>query len=508
MNVQRALISVFDKTGIVEFSRSLASMGVELLATEGSYEILVENGIPVRSVADFTGQQSILDGRVKTIHPKIAAGVLADRSSKEHMEQLEQFAFPPIDLLVINPQPFPEMARHSRDEKELLENLDIGGQNLLRAGAKNYRSVVVLVDPKDYPSVVQSLQECGDVTLQERRVFALKAFYSTMHYDAQVHSLLSLLFAQEKFSHITLERERELRYGENPHQDAYVARIVETDNLFCHVDVLQGEHQTFNAFRDLYNAIRLSGELEIPCNVLVRHKNPLIVQTGEGIERVEPLENLHRVLEIKGGTFLTTEPVTLERAKQLYRFPYDMIAAPSFDSDAMALFSRESHQTLVSFSPWALSDWEYHYLDGSFLVQERDKKQFIGHMKWAGTEPSDPFLAAWMEQAFLISKNISSDSIVLFKDNCTIGIGAGQMLREDAFALAQSMALRAGYSLDGAVLASDGEITNDELMIRILESGVRGIVAPGFRAPGPKISDLLQQKNVAFLQTNRRHFSG
>src|SRR6056297_645773 len=255
MNIERVLISVYDKRGIEHLASYLNNNGVDIISTGGTYEYLKNYGIKVQSVEDYTGVIEMFDGRIKTISPRIAGGILADRSKTEHLDQMVKANIPNIDMIVVNLCPFKEFSKETFDEFELIDKIDIGGINIIRAAAKNYRDVLPIVAPSDYEKLIKIVDFCGDVPLQSRRKYALKAFYSTMKYEESIHEALSFLFAEEKYKHITLERLEEFKYGDNPHQEAFLLKITGEESLFDHVEFISKSHLSLRRYRQIFNGI-------------------------------------------------------------------------------------------------------------------------------------------------------------------------------------------------------------------------------------------------------------
>jgi len=514
VRVRRALLSVADKRGLVDFARGLAELGVEIVSTGGTASELTEAGIAVRTVDDYTGFPEILDGRVKTLHPRIHAGLLALRSSHDHVTTLNEHGIEPIDLVCVNLYPFERVAaQRGREDAEVIENIDIGGPTLIRAAAKNHEFAAVVVSPESYDAVLEELTE-GDGTLSERtrQTLAMEAFAYTARYDTAI----SRWFAEreEDFPVAytrSFEKVLDLPYGENPHQRAaYYAELGARTHLLSMVSKLHGKELTFNNLLDLDSARRLVEDFELPAAAIVKHSNPCGAGVGPSVEdafdkalRADPQSAF-------GGVFCFNRPVTRELAEKLHELFVELVFAPGYDDDALELLEQKPNVRLLYDQERrrpSVSEHDTKRVRGGLLVQDRDGGLQQREEMSIVTERT-PDEAEWGELLFAmrVSRHVRSNAIVLARELATVGVGAGQMSRVDSVRLALDKARAAGLALDGAALASDAFFPFADGPSLAIEAGVRAIIQPGGSQRDREVIDACDAAGVAMVFTARRHF--
>lgn len=510
----RALLSVSDKTGIVHFARKLTELHWELISTGGTLRALREAGIPATAVEQVTQFPEILSGRVKTLHPAIHAAILADRRLAEHRKELAQLGIKPLDLVVVNFYPFADATREPNlGLDELFEEIDIGGPAMVRAAAKNWKSVAVVVEPRRYPEVLALLQESGGVLPESyRRELALAAFQATALYEATIaRTLLERLQQIEPTSLpesliLELKKEQELRYGENPHQRGAVYRSPASNGLFGGLQQLQGAELTFNNLLDADAARRLVGRLPKPACVIVKHNNPSGAALGstavEAFERAVAADPVSAF----GGVVALNVAVDDDTAALLTSRFFEVVVAPGFTRGAQKLLSSKVNlRTLQTpVLPPREPQLEVRSVDGGFLVQVADEAADAPD-GWTVVSQRAPSAEEWkaLEFAWAVVRGVRSNAIVLANATQTLGIGAGQMSRVDSCRLAISKAL---VSLEGAVAASDAFFPFRDGVDLLAEAGVRAIIQPGGSRRDPEVIRAVDEKGLAMVFTHRRHF--
>lgn len=524
--VSRALVSVSDKTGIEGFARILADRGVEILSTGGTYRALSAAGIAVREVSDYTGFQETMDGRVKTLHPKVHGGILALRDAPEHRAAMEEHGMAPIDMVVVNLYPFEETIRRSGvTREEAVEQIDIGGPTMVRSAAKNHRWVAVVTDPADYGRVLDELEKReGALSDELRAELAFKAYALTARYDAAISSWL---FETDRGRHagepalpaayaLAGVRELELRYGENPHQRAAFYRTGGPgEPSVAGATVLSGKALSFNNLVDLDAALALAKEFDRPFVCVIKHTNPCGAAAAEAIE--EALEQAWSGDPISafGSVLAFTRPVNLACAEFLVggnRF-VEAIVAPSFDDDALDLLTGKpkwgkSVRLLAcgEFGPAARDarEPELRKLVGGFLLQERDLAAEDPPAFETATQAT-PTETQLEELAFAarIAKHVKSNAIVLAGGSTVYGVGAGQMSRVDSVRLAVT---KAGERAAGSVLASDAFFPFPDGVEAAMDAGVAAIVQPGGSVRDKEVVAACDARGVPMVVTGQRHF--
>jgi phosphoribosylaminoimidazolecarboxamide formyltransferase/IMP cyclohydrolase len=514
VGIRRALLSVSDKRGLVDFARGLVELGVEIVSTGGTARELEEHGIDARPVEDYTGFPEILDGRVKTLNPRIYAGLLAVRSDGDHVETLNAHDVEPIDLVCVNLYPFERVSgQRGVEDSEVIENIDIGGPTLIRAAAKNYAFSAVVVGPESYDAVLDELQRSdGKLSLRTRQSLAMEAFAYTARYDASI----ARWFAEREGDFPaqytrSFEKVLDLPYGENPHQRAaYYAETGVRTHLLSMVSKLHGKELSFNNLLDLDSGRRLIEEFELPAVAIIKHNNPcgtaLGAALGDAFERALATDPRSAF----GGVFCFNRPVDRALAEKLSEMFVEAVFAPGYDEDSLELLQEKPNVRLLENQErrnTPVSEHDFKRVRGGMLVQDRD----------TGLEPREDMEVAterkpseeeWGELLFglRVCKHVRSNAIVMSKGLGTVGIGAGQMSRVDSVRIAIEKAAEAGLSLDGAALASDAFFPFADGPQLAIDAGVRAIIQPGGSQRDQEVVEACDAAGVAMVFMARRHF--
>ncbi len=503
----RALFSVYSKEGLEEFCSSLKRLGVKIVATGSTWKFLKEKGIPAEKVSDFTGSQELAGGRVKTLHPKIHAGILADRSNPEHLKELDGKGIPLIDLVVVNLYPFGETIAGHPPEKEAIENIDIGGVALIRAAAKNYSSVAVVCSPEDYSPVAREMQERkGALSLKTRKALASKAFALTAHYDAVIARYFSPLREFPEKISLSFKKKQETRYGENPHQrGALYAQEFPQESGIASASQLNGKPLSFNNFLDADSAVKIALEFHEPAAVIVKHNNPCGVACAGELGKAFSLALECDEKSAFGSVIALNKKCDLETAEKIAAFFNEVVVAPAFDARALKeLRGKKNLRVLKLPFRRAERGMDFRKVKGGLLLQDADSvressEEFSIVSK---KSPGDGEMRD-LEFGFRVVKNVKSNAIVLAKGLATVGIGAGQMSRVDAVELAVK---KASGKARGAVLASDGFFPFRDSVDIAAKAGVSAIVAPGGSIRDKEVIQAADEHGIALVFSKRRHF--
>jgi len=515
LKVERALISVFDKRGVVDFARALAELGIEIISTGGTASEIEEAGVSTTPIEEYTGFPEMLDGRVKTLHPNIYAGLLAVRSSEAHRLTLAEHGIAPIDLVCVNLYPFERTAaRRGVSEEEVIEHIDIGGPTLIRAAAKNHAFVGVVVRPESYDAVVEELQETGgNLSAQTRESLATEAFGATARYDAAI----SRWFAEreEDFPNhfvAAFEKVLDLSYGENPHQRAaYYEQVGMRTHLLARTVKMHGKELSFNNLLDLDAGRRLLREFELPACAIVKHNNPCGVGVGE-----TALEAYERALACDpqsayGGVVVFNREVSRDLGARLNENFVELIFAPGYEHEAIEIIRSKPHVRVIEDSErrkGTPGERDLRRVSGGLLVQDTDTDlEDRAHMEVV-TERK-PTEEEWGELLFAwkACKHVRSNAIVLAKGLATIGIGAGQMSRVDSVRLAVEKAhANQPDLLEGSALASDAFFPFADGIEAAIEAGVTAVIQPGGSRRDPEVIEACNAAGVAMVFAGRRHF--
>jgi phosphoribosylaminoimidazolecarboxamide formyltransferase / IMP cyclohydrolase len=521
MAVQRALVSVFDKTGIVDFAKKLAALGIEILSTGGSAKILREAGLAVRDVSEFTGWPEMLGGRVKTLHPKVHGGLLFRRNLPEDQKQAAEHGIAPIDLVVVNLYPFEStVAKKDISAEELIENIDIGGPTMLRSAAKNFESVTVITDPADYNRVAQELESSRETSLATRLDLARKVFATTSRYDGMIATELERLSVSSNHIalsekpilpqrlHLALRRQQELRYGENPHQAAalYVPAGRALPGL-ASATQLQGKELSYNNFVDLEAARSLAAEFRRPSAVIIKHNNPCGTAEQETLRDAYLKALASDPVSAFGGVLAFNRPVDAATAEEVAKLFVECIAAPAFDEQAKYIFAVKKNLRLLELPPSGLEpdrELQLKRISGGILVQQPDLGEIIESQLRTVTkrapsqEEMQNMLFAWK-----VCKHVKSNAIVFARDGATLGVGAGQMSRVDSVKLA---VMKAQSPLQGTVVASDAFFPFPDGVEEAAKAGATAVIQPGGSVRDNDVVAAADRLGLAMVFSGMRHF--
>jgi phosphoribosylaminoimidazolecarboxamide formyltransferase/IMP cyclohydrolase len=504
----RALLSVSDKTGLIEFARGLVDHGYDLVATSSTSRALADAGIEVQSVADVTGFPEMLDGRVRTLHPAIHAGILARRDDPEHMRQLAESRYEPIDLVVVSLYPFAETVASGADEDTIVENIDIGGPTMIRAAAKNRDSVAVLVSPSQYEAVLSELREHRAVTRATRHRLATEAFAHVAAYDTQVAAWLRRGEVDETLpTELTVggPRLHELRYGENPHQRGALYAVPGAPGGMAHARQLQGAALSFTNWLDVDAARALVAEFEKPAACVIKHTNPCGFAVAGTI-----VDAYRRAYECDpraafGGIVGVNRPLDLATATALTETFLEAVVCPGVDDDAAAhLATKQRIRVLIVDRPSRAEPLDVRSIDGGLLVQTRDRV-VTDRATMSVVSARQPDEAEWRDLliAWRVCRHIKSNAVVIVRDGMAVGVGAGQMSRVESSELAVE---RAADRAAGAVSASDAFFPMPDGLETLGHAGVRSVIHPGGSKNDPKVTEAADALGMAVVLAGERHF--
>ena len=511
--LKRALVSVSNKTGVVDLARGLVALGAEILSTGGTAKTLRDAGIPVTDVAAYTGSPEILDGRVKTLHPKIHGGLLGRRGDPTHVAEMQRHGIGPIDVLVVNLYPFEEaISRPDCTVEHAIEHIDIGGPSMLRAAAKNHDEVLVLVDPADYPRVLDALK-AGTVTAELRRELATKVFQHTARYDSLIAGYLERQgpHAGRFPAVLSLHYERAdlLRYGENPHQQgAFYREPGAREPSVSRATTLHGKAMSYNNYLDANAALELVKEFDEPAVVIVKHTNPCGVALGGSVADAYVRARATDPLSAFGGVIAFNRPVDLAAAKELASTFIEVVVAPDYAADALTELKRKKDLRLLAVGPLTSGVREgldLKRLVGGLIVQDRD----LGLLKDLRTlpvptkrRPTDEEYAA-CAFAWIVCKHVKSNAIVYAREGQTVGIGAGQMSRVDSVRLASTKAV---LPVKGCVMASDAFFPFRDGLDAAAQAGITAVIQPGGSIRDQEVVTAADEHQMAMILTGMRHF--
>jgi phosphoribosylaminoimidazolecarboxamide formyltransferase / IMP cyclohydrolase len=521
MAVERALISVFDKTGIVEFAKRLAAASIEILSTGGTSKLLREAGVTVIDVSDFTGWPEMLGGRVKTLHPKVHGGLLFRRNHAEDQKQAAEHGIAPIDLVVVNLYPFEATAaKAGLTAEELIENIDIGGPTMLRSAAKNFESVTVVTDPGDYQRVAGEIESARETSLATRLELARKVFATTSRYDGMITTELERLSAASghvalgekpplpERVHIALRRQQELRYGENPHQAAalYVPAGHAPTGLAA-AKQLQGKELSYNNFVDLEAARSLAAEFRQPAAVIIKHNNPCGTAERETLLDAYLKALASDPVSAFGGVLAFNRVVDAATADEVAKLFVECIAAPGFDEKAKSIFAAKKNLRLLELPAEGFEperELQLKRIFGGILVQQPD----LGELQDTELRSVTKRVPTAEEMhtlrfAWKVSKHVKSNAIVFARDSATLGVGAGQMSRVDSVKLA---VMKAQAPLQGSVVASDAFFPFPDGVEEAAKAGATAVIQPGGSMRDSDVIAAADRLGLAMVFTGMRHF--
>lgn len=505
---KRALISVSDKQKIVEFAQGLVELDYEIVSTGGTLKTLQNAGVPAISIDQVTGFPEIMDGRLKTLHPKVHGGLLGKRSNPDHLQQMEANEIEPIDVVVVNLYPFKQtLVSEGVTKEEIIENIDIGGPTMLRSAAKNFEDVLVVVDPEDYTPILEGIKDAS-INLEFRQKLAAKVFRHTANYDAIIANYF-LTQTGEKFPEtytVTYEIVQSLRYGENPHQDAaFYKNPIQNGMSLATAKQLHGKELSYNNIQDANAAVEILTEYDLPAAVAVKHMNPCGIGVAESIAEAFQLAFDADPISIFGGIVALNREVDAQTAEKLSEIFLEIVIAPSFSEKALEILTQKKNIRLLTME-MAQKDESFKLttVDGGVLIQNKD----IGSVDEGSVEvvtdraPTEEELQNLLF-AWKAVKHVKSNAIVLAKDNQTIGVGAGQMNRVGAARIAIE---QAGDKAVGSVLASDAFFPMPDTVEEAIKAGVTAIIQPGGSKRDQDSIDVCNEHGIAMVYTGMRHF--
>lgn len=516
MKIETALLSVYNKDGVVELAKSLTEMGVRILSTGGTSSVLKKAGVPVVGVSEYTGSPEILDGRVKTLHPRVHGGILARHDDPGHQQTLQENDISAIGLVVVNLYPFSEtIQKEGVTIEQAIEQIDIGGPTMIRAAAKNHKYTTVLVDPADYAKVVEEIGSQGETSEATRRSLAGKAFHHTASYDAAIAGYFEGLDSEDEglppALNLALLQKSSLRYGENPHQRAalYQPWFMPAAGLVS-ARQHQGKELSFNNYLDLESAWNLAGEFEDPFCAIIKHTNPCGAALGAGLPEAYEKALACDPLSAFGSVVAFNREVDADTAELMRSLFVEAVVAPGYHKDALEIFSKKKNLRVMEMGEQAIKPdpagkwFDFKKISGGFLVQDRDlyymkSKDLKTVTERVPTkEETKDLLFSWE-----VCKHVKSNAIVYARDGQTIGVGAGQMSRVDSVRLA---AQKAQLSLENCVLASDAFFPFRDAIDEAAGNGVRAIIQPGGSIRDEEAIEAANEHDIAMVFTGIRHF--
>ena len=510
MRKKRALISVFDKSGIVDFAKSLCGLGWEIISTGGTSKKLKEEGLEVRDISEVTRFPECFDGRVKTLHPNVEGGILAVRDNDKHKQQMEELGIEPIDMVVCNLYPFKQtVLKEGVSHEEIIENIDIGGPTMIRAAAKNYPFVTVITDPEDYERVIGEIRKEGDTSLATKELLAAKVFVHTAHYDALIANYFSNRVGMHSPKTLTLtyEKKQDLRYGENPHQKAaFYTQIRETEGTLTGATQLQGKELSYNNIGDTDGALEALKEFGEPTVVAAKHANPCGVGSAETLAEAFKKAYDADPVSIYGGIVAVNREVDKATAELMAPIFLEVVVAPSFSEEALEVLRKKKNLRMLRLPHIEKHDYtapKAKTVLGGLLIQDMDLQLLDGEMKTVTerkpTEKEmEDLLFAWK-----VVKHTKSNAIVLAKDKCTTGVGPGQVSRIWAL---ENAIRQGGERIPGSVLASDAFFPFPDCVEAAHEAGVTAIIQPGGSIRDEESIAAANKYGIAMIFTGIRHF--
>lgn len=515
MKIKTALISVYDKTGIIEIAQTLHRYGVKIYATEGTASLLKKTDIPVIPINKLTAQDEIFDGRVKTLHPKIFGGILFRRDKEEDVKTAKKYKIEPIDLVIVNLYPFEKIiSKQNVTLEEIIENIDIGGVSLIRAAAKNYKFVTVIVDPEDYKKFLEEFEtNKGEISEQKRYKLMIKAFERTSHYDWAI----SRYFGgedKERFPYrmkMIFEKAYPLRYGENPHQQATAYRLVGQRSLFD-ARIYSGKVMSYNNFLDADSALHLIREFyDKNAVAIIKHNNPCGVAVGNNLIEAYKKALESDPLSAYGGVIAFSKRLDVQTAKAIGNQYLEVILAPGYEPEAIEILKQKPSRRILDitdfFKPVVIGDVTFRHITGGMLYQHEDSIIYDLRTCQVVTKrkPTDE---QWKDMYFamIVAKHTKSNAITIVKNEQTIGIGAGQMSRIDATKIAINKAKENKFDLNNAVAASDAFLPFSDTIEELGKVGVSCLIQPGGSKNDEEVIEAANKYNMVMVFTNVRHF--
>ena len=506
----RALISVSDKRGVVDFARQLQEMGWEIIATGGTMKTLRDAGLKIINISDVTGFPEICEGRVKTLHPKVHGGLLARRDVPGHMEEIAANGIETIEMVCVNLYPFEAtIAKEGVTLADAVENIDIGGPSMLRSAAKNFASVTVVCDPDDYGNVIDEIRATGDTTLETRFKLSAKAYTHTARYDSHIAAYMREKAGLDEKLFLSFDRVQTLRYGENPHQKAALYKAPEEESYsLLNARQLNGKELSYNNIQDANAALNIVREFDEPFCVGLKHMNPCGAAVGATVEEAWTKAYEADKVSIYGGIVAMNRPLTLEVAKAMKPIFLEIVMAPAFEEDALELLKTKKNLRVLEVKMDGSKEAQRQYvgINGGLLVQDADTvtKDVTPEMTVTVKKPTEQELKD-MNFAWRIVKHVKSNAIVIVKGGMTLGVGAGQMNRVGSADIALEQALASGNT-EGLVLGSDGFLPFGDTVELVADKGVTAIVQPGGSIRDQESIDKANEKGLTMLFTGMRHF--
>lgn len=509
--MKRALISVFDKTGIVDFARSLDSMGWEIISTGGTSTKLKEEGIKVQDISDLTKFPECFDGRVKTLHPNVEGGILAIRDNENHQKQMAELGIEPIDIVVCNLYPFKQtILKPGVSHEEIIENIDIGGPTMIRAAAKNYKFVTVLTDPEDYSKVIGELQAQGDTSAETKELLAAKVFIHTSHYDALIANYFSekLNITSPKTITLTYEKKQDLRYGENPHQSAtFYTSIQGTEGTLTSAVQLHGKELSYNNIGDTDGALETLKEFDEPTIVAAKHANPCGVGSAATIAEAYAKAYEADPVSIYGGIVASNREIDKATAEKMAEIFLEVIVAPSFSKEALEILSQKKNIRLLQLENITQKNYKATKAKtvlGGLLIQDLDTLLLSeSDMKVVTKRQPTPAELKDLLFAWKVVKHTKSNGIAIAKDLCTTGVGPGQVSRIWAL---ENAIRQGGEKVKGSVMASDAFFPFSDCVEAAHEAGITAIIQPGGSVRDELSIETADKYGIAMIFTGMRHF--
>lgn len=514
MKVKRALISVSDKDGLIDFAKDLQTLGIDIISSGGTASFLEKNGVKVTEISSVTGFPEMLDGRVKTLHPVVHAGILARRDIKKHMEAIKKHGIEPIDLLVINLYPFEKtIQKNNVNMEDVIENIDIGGPTLVRAAAKNYKYVIIVTDKKQYNNILKSLKEKGDLSLKDREKLAVDAFTHTAQYDSIISSYLRGKWTDEilpENNSISMRKKQDMRYGENPHQSCgfYTSLLKIDEPCITNAMKLHGKELSYNNILDGDCAIECLKEFSDPTCVIIKHATPCGIASAKNLVQAWKDAYATDTYSPFGGIVGFNREVGKDVAEELSKLFLEVVIAPSFTKDAIQVFKNKKNLRLLKIKDLDKNinrkGMIFRSVVGGFLSQERDVK-LTPKTDWkvvTKVKPSEEDLTT-MEFAVKCVKHVKSNSVVFVKDTHTVGIGGGQTARVDAAWIATHKGKK---NIKGSIMASDAFFPFRDAVDLAAKAGVKAIIQPGGSIRDEEVIQAADEHGIAMVFSGQRYF--
>lgn len=506
--MKKAIISVYNKEGIFELAKFLSENNFEIFSTGGTYNYLTSKGIKVKSISEYTGFPEVLEGRVKTLHPRIFAGILADRNKKEHLEDIEKNKINTIELVVVSLYPFIEtISKAGVEINEALEQIDIGGVSLIRAAAKNFSNVSILVNNSQYDDYINEfIKTGGKIGLEFNKELAYKAFKYIADYDIAISEYFKSLYSEEKTpDFISLGEYIKLRYGENPHQKGYLVKK-EFDKIF---EVIHGKEISYNNILDIDSAYSIISEFKYsnPVCAIIKHGNPCGVAESDNLFNAYLNAFATDTISPFGGIVIFNRKLDFKTSFEVDKLFTEILIAPDFDEDALELLRKKKNRRLIKFKFCSLDNFELRKVSGGFLYQEKDNVVFDKDKLNVVTEkqPNSEMITD-CEFAFKVVKHTKSNAVVFVKDNRTIGIGGGQPSRIDSTNIAIQKAKQFNFDLKDSIVASDAFFPFADSIIELAKVGVKCVIQPGGSVRDNEVIQAANENNMIMLFTGIRHF--